>query len=62
MQYYKPRPAPIDRIKNKYRWRIILKGNVDKQITSIIHIILNKTYASTNKSRVIVDINPTNMM
>ena len=25
---FEPVPAPIDRIKNKYRWRIIIKGKV----------------------------------
>ena len=28
---FKPMPSPIDKIQNKYRWRIIIKGNMDKK-------------------------------
>ena len=26
---YKPAPSPIDKIQNRYRWRIIIKGKMD---------------------------------
>lgn len=63
---YKPVPAPIDKIKNKIRWRIILKCKLDAEIINI----LNKTYKvinsyihkEKNTSRVIIDINPNNLM
>ena len=25
---FKPMPAPIDKIQNRFRWRIIIKGNM----------------------------------
>ncbi len=60
---YNPRPAPIDKIKNKYRWRVILKGNVDNNIINTLNNILQKMYKdNSNKVRIIVDINPTNMI
>ena len=66
MQLFKPVPAPIDRIKNKIRWRIIVKCKLNEQIIQELNKALNdtNTYLSKNKnmSRIIIDINPTNMM
>lgn len=60
---FKPLPAPIDKIKNRYRWRMIIKGTMDKKTIDIIHKCLNKYYDKKWKdTRVIVDVNPTNMM
>ncbi len=60
---YSPVPAPIDKIKNKYRWRIIIKCKFDNNIMETIHQML-KEYEKMKKSntRVIVDLNPNNMM
>ena len=56
---YKPLPCPIDKIKNKYRWRIILKGKLNNKIIDII----NKSIEQVNSkaTRIIVDTNPTNL-
>jgi primosomal protein N' (replication factor Y) len=59
---YSPRPAPIDKIKNKYRWRIILKGDFDEPINNMMGEILKEVYAKGNKARIIVDVNPSSMM
>lgn len=59
---YKPRPAPIDKIKNKYRWRIILKGKCNNDIIEIINKVLQEMYKNNGKARIIVDVNPTNMI
>lgn len=40
---YKPRPAPIDRIKNKYRWRIIVKGKFDNNMIETINEVLRRS-------------------
>ncbi|MCI9017193.1 MAG: primosomal protein N' [Clostridia bacterium] len=58
----KPMPAPIDKMKSKYRWRIIIKGKVNDRIVEKIQQILQKCYKVTNKARVVVDINPINML
>lgn len=59
---YSPRPAPIDKIKNKYRWRIILKGNFDEPINNMMGEVLKEVYAKGNKARIVVDVNPSSMM
>ena len=59
----RPTPSPIDKIKNNYRWRIIIKCRLDADIVEIINNTLNEYYEMNYKdSRVIVDINPTNML
>ena len=66
MQVFEPVPAPIDRIKNKIRWRIILKCKLNEEIVQELNNALENTnrYITKRKSsaRVIIDINPTNMM
>jgi len=61
---FMPMPAPIDKIKNKYRWRIIAKGDVTENITIIINKCLQKFYESGigKKTNIAVDVNPNNMM
>lgn len=63
---YKPVPAPIDRIKNKFRWRIIVKCKIDDHIIGEISDSIKKTdniiKNSKNDTRIIVDTNPCNML
>ncbi len=62
MQIMPALPAPIDRIKYKYRWRIITKCKLNNKIINIVNKTLEEYYKSKyNKTRVIVDINPNNM-
>ena len=59
----KPMPSPIDKIQNRYRWRIILKGNITEEVNSIINECLQKIYEANYKNtRVSVDVNPNNMI
>ena len=67
MFIFKPVPSPIDKIKNKIRWRIIVKCKLNEQIVCILNEALeriNKGILRNNKNsiRVICDINPTNML
>lgn len=63
MIVYKPLPAPIDKIKNKIRWRIIIKCKFDNTIIDLLNNTLDKFYKTNyKKTSVIVDVNPTNMM
>lgn len=57
---YKPVPSPINKIKNKYRWRIILKCKFDNNMIDIINEVLAICY-DDKKGIVLVDVNPTNM-
>ncbi len=63
MNIYKPTPAPIDKIQNRYRWRIIMKGNMDEKINEICNNLLKQIYDKNQKDiRVTIDVNPNNMI
>lgn len=57
---YPPMRAPIDKIKNRFRWRIILKVKQIENIIDGINILLQGN--TDNKVRVTVDVNPTSMI
>ena len=59
MFIYKPMPSPINKIKNRYRWRIIIKCKLNNKIIDIINksIEIKKNYGV----KIIVDVNPNSM-
>lgn len=62
MILYPPVPAPVDKIKNKIRWRIIIKCKMDNNIIELMNDMLKEYYQmKTYDTRVSVDINPNNM-
>jgi primosomal protein N' len=62
MQVMPPLPAPIDRIKYRYRWRIIAKCKLSSKIINSINLAMEEYYKQKfKKTRVIVDVNPNNM-
>ncbi len=56
-----PAPAPIQKIKNQYRWHIILKSQTRKDLNIIVNII-NKDLKINSKTKVIIDIDPQDML
>ena len=56
---FEPVPAPIDKIKNKFRWRIIVKGKVNSSMLKAINMSFYGT-ESAKKTTITVDINPNN--
>ena len=61
---YSPVPSPIDKIKNKYRWRIIIKCKFDNTIINLVNQTL-EAFLNIKKSesaRIIADLNPNNML
>ncbi len=59
----KPMPSPIDKIQNRYRWRIIIKGNMTEAANNVLNTCLRKFYNLNYKNtRVAVDVNPNNMI
>ena len=56
---FEPVPAPIDKIKNKYRWRIIIKGKVNSSMLKAINMSFSGTEVA-KKTIITVDINPNN--
>lgn len=58
---YSPVPAPIDKIKNKYRWRMIIKCLYNEQINNLLQDALKENECK-KEIRQIIEINPSNMM
>lgn len=62
-QIFKPMPCPVDKIQNKYRWRIIVKGKIDEKSNGILNKALHEIYSKNLKNtKVYIDVNPNNMM
>lgn len=60
IQIFEPQVYRINKLQNKYRWKIILKINFDNQISYWIRKVTS--YIKTPKgSIVIVDLNPYNI-
>jgi primosomal protein N' (replication factor Y) len=69
--YYKvigPAPAPVIRLKNKYRWQILLKLHLQKdrsgkKVRTILKSVLEEKIASKIESQVVsIDVDPMDMM
>lgn len=59
---YSPVASPIDRIKNKYRWRIIIKCKLTSTVLDLLKFATNdEKIEKCKKTRIIVDINPNTM-
>ena len=59
---YKPVPSPIDKIKNKYRWRMIIKCKLTSRVLDILKYAINIEGLNINSTSIVVDINPNSMM
>lgn len=59
---FQPMPAPIDKIQNRIRYRMIIKGNMNKQTNEVLNDCLKQIYQKQIKDiRVMIDVNPNNM-
>ena len=60
---YKDLPSPIDRIKNRYRWRILIKCKFSDDIINLLNDALEfSNTVRAKKTRITIDLNPNNMM
>jgi len=60
---FKPVPSPIDKIQNKIRWRLIIKGNMTLKAYEDINECLTNVYSKNIKyTKVWADINPNSMI
>lgn len=63
---YKALPAPIDKIKNKYRWRILIKCKFGEDIIYLMNNTMEKAqtikYCKNRDANISIDVNPTNMI
>lgn len=61
IQILGPAPAPIQKIKNLYRWHVILKSKTRKDL-NIVLSLLSKTVKLNTKTKIIVDVDPQDML
>ena len=55
-------PSPIDKIQNKFRWRIIIKGKMTEEANKIFNDTLKEIYQKNYKNtKITIDVNPNNM-
>ena len=54
-----PVPAPYSKIKNKYRWRIILRHHKASELLDLLHTIAD--YYAKSDNQLSIDINPNSM-
>lgn len=60
---FKPMPSPIDKIQNKFRWRIIIKGNMTDEANQVLNEMLKDLFDKDfRNTKIAVDVNPNNMV
>ncbi|GAE86839.1 helicase PriA [Acetivibrio straminisolvens JCM 21531] len=59
-----PLRAPLSKIKNKYRWRIVIKCEESDKLIDVLTKVSDSYYSNSAKNSVAlsVDINPVNML
>lgn len=63
MEILGPAPAPIDKIKNRYRWQVLIKSTRYEELHGLCaHIELNATSLLVRKSKMSIDVDPDNLM
>ncbi len=59
---FKPMPSPIDKIQNRFRWRIIIKGIINNDTNEILNKCLRKAIDKNWKNtNITISVNPNNM-
>lgn len=59
LMIYKPVPSPVDKIQNTYRWRIVIKGRLNRRALETINSVIKPFYDGKNKDvTIVVDSNP----
>ncbi len=58
-----PAPSPIDRIRDRYRWQVLLKGSEQVAIHTLCQqIIENQQRLAKGDIRIAIDVDPESMM
>lgn len=59
----KPMPCPVDKIKNRYRWRMVIKAKRTEKLIDFIELGAQYFYQKKYRDiRMILDTNPTSMI
>ena len=56
-----PAPAPLDRLRDRYRWQVLLKGASQDDLHAVCNQVVMGDFA-TGDLRIAVDVDPENMM
>ena len=60
---YKALPSPIDKIKNNYRWRILIKCKFSEEIVNLMNDTIEEFLRfKSKKTKISINLNPSNMM
>ncbi len=60
---YSPVPSPIEKIKNRYRMRILIKCKYDERVKNLLKDSLEEFYKmKNNTARMAIELNPNNML
>lgn len=60
---FRPMPSPIDKIQNRIRFRIIIKGRIDDKANDMLNECLRQAYEKNWKNtKITIEVNPNNMM
>ena len=60
---YNALPAPIDKINNKYRWRILIKCKFSEEMIELMNSTIDEYFKLKCKdTRITIDLNPNNML
>ena len=60
---YSPVPSPVEKIKDRYRWRMIIKCKYDDRVNALLTDALNQFIdMKTKTARVNIELNPNNMI
>jgi len=57
-----PVPSPLDKIKDNYRWQLLLKGSSIQLSKICVTLDLQKSALVVRQCKVIIDVDPENMM
>ena len=58
-----PAPSPLDRLRDRYRWQVLLKGACQDELHAVCHQVVTRQGDFTaGDIRVAVDVDPENMM
>ncbi len=57
-----PAPSPLDKIKDKYRWQVLLKGASDQLNEICVILDSQRSAVVVRQCKVIIDVDPENMM
>lgn len=58
---YSPLPCPVEKINNRYRWRIIIKCIYDEKMNKLLKETLEEFYKLKTNTRLSIKQNPNNM-